>query len=367
MSAPAQTDNSPLSGTMTAYRFVPGKTEPVRDTLPIPTPDADEVLVKILAAGVCHSDVHLFMLSPIKPFHPHTYTLGHEGAGTIVCLGEKVAADPTLSQRFALGTYVAINPVNACQSPKCDSCSRGLENACYTFPKVGLNMDGSWADYVKVRPNAIVPVPGNDPQSPRLLPGVVAAATDAVLTPWHAIMKTGGIKPEDTLLIVGCGGLGLNAIQIAKRVLGVRTVIASDIREDSLALARESGADHAAAPTALRALFKEQKVRPDVVLDLVGKQETLDLAIALLRIGGKIVWVGLGDGTVTFRPLALGQKQISIQPSFGGDNASLEECLAAIAEGKLTPSVEERPMSDCAAVLHGLEKGEIRARVALIP
>ncbi|KAI9062872.1 alcohol dehydogenase [Trametes sanguinea] len=342
-------------------------TEPVRDSIPSPYPDADEVLVKVLAAGVCHSDVHLFMRSTTKPFHPHVYTLGHEGAGTIVSLGDKVAADPALSKRFALGTYVAINPVNACHSPQCDSCSRGFENACYTFPKVGLNMDGSWAEYVKVRPDAIVPVPENDPQNPRLQPGVVAAATDAVLTSWHAIMKTGAIKPDETLLIVGCGGLGLNAIQIAKRVLGVRTVIASDIREDSLVLARESGADHAAAPTALRALLKEQGVRPDVVLDLVGKQETLDLAIGLLRVGGRIVWVGLGDAAVSFRPLFLGQKQISIHPSLGGDNASLEDCLGAIAEGKLTPSVEERPMSECAAVLHGLEKGEIRARVALIP
>ncbi|CDO72525.1 hypothetical protein BN946_scf184983.g8 [Trametes cinnabarina] len=221
-------------------------------------------------------------------------------------------------------------------------------------------------DYVKVRTAALVPVPGTI-QGPRLPPCVVASATDAVSTPWRALLKTGVVKPEDTLLVVGCGGLGHNAIQIAKHILGVRTLIASDIRQESLQLARESGADLVAVPKELKALFKEKKLRPDVVVDVVGKQDTFDLAVSLLRIGGKILVMGLGDATICFQPLILAQKQITVQTSFAAANEDLEQSLAAIAAGKIKPKVEERPLNDCGAVIQGLEKGEIRARVALIP
>ncbi|KAI0329416.1 alcohol dehydogenase [Cubamyces sp. BRFM 1775] len=355
------------SGTMTAYRFVPGKAEPQKEVVPIPTPGPDEVLVKILAAGVCHSDCHLLEPPPSYPTIPYSYTLGHEGAGVVAALGEKVAKDPEASRRFAIGTYVAVLTTNACGSPECDSCSRGLPNLCFSVPKLGIGVDGCWAEYIKARASTIVPVPGNDPSDARLAPGIVAAATDAVLTPWHALTRVAEVKRGQNLVIFGCGGLGLNAIQIAKNVLGAGTVIASDIKPESLAVARKVGADFAVKPSDVKALLAERRILVDVVVDVVGVQSTVDVGVDILRPAGTLLVVGLGAEKVELRLLTAAMKQLVVQMTFGGDCRDLEECLDAIAAGKVKPEVEERPMDECGKVVCGLAKGEIRARVALMP
>ncbi|KAI0633224.1 alcohol dehydogenase [Trametes polyzona] len=349
---------------MTAYRFVPGLNEPQRTILPIPTPGPDEVLVKVLASGVCHSDVHLLDWSESRPFVPYSYTLGHEGAGIITRLGARVAAT---KPGLAVGTYVAVLTTNACESPECDRCSRGLANVCFSRPMLGISADGSWADYVVADARTVVPVPGNDPASARLPPAVVAAATDAVMTPWHALKRAAGVKPGQTVLILGCGGLGINTIQIAKNVLGVGVVVVSDIRQESLSLARKLGADHAATPEKLKGLLEEKGIKVDVAVDLVGKQSTLDAATDLVRSGGTVVLIGLGDDAVAINPLVLTTKQLSIVGSFGGDSQDLQECLQAVDEGKVRPEVEERPMDECAQVVKDLAAGAIRTRIALVP
>lgn len=98
MADPTRTDDL-SSETMTAWRIAPGVKEPQRTTLPVPTPGPDEVLVKVLASGVCHSDVHLLRWSDSRPFSPNTHTLGHESAGTVVRLGSAVAADTALIRK----------------------------------------------------------------------------------------------------------------------------------------------------------------------------------------------------------------------------------------------------------------------------
>ncbi|KAI0630383.1 GroES-like protein [Trametes polyzona] len=355
---------------MVAYRFVPGLKEPQRQTVPVPTPGPDEVLVKVLAAGVCHSDVRILEKSDTQPFITYPSTLGHEGAGIIVRLGDRAASDITAgsSPRLAVGTYVAVLFTNACDGPvKCPRCSAGLANVCFSRPMVGLGVDGNWAEYVVARACTVVPVPGNDPTHPRLRPAVVAVATDAVLTPWHALQSVAEVRRGQTVLVIGCGGLGSNAIQIAKHALGAATVIASDVREDSLALARRLGADYAVPPAQLKALRDGERLTIDVVVDVVGIQATVDAAVELAKAGGKIVLVGLGHDTLTISPLDVGVKQLSILGTFGGDCRDLAECLSAIGEGKLTPEVVERPLDECVQVVKELAAGRIRARVALIP
>ncbi|KAH9892598.1 alcohol dehydogenase [Cubamyces lactineus] len=364
---PPQANSAASPEVMTAYRFVPGKTEPQKEIVPIPVPGPDEVLVKILAAGVCHSDCHLLEASPSTPHFPTTYTLGHEGAGIVVAHGEQVANDPDASRRVAIGTYVAVLLTNACESQECDCCSRGLANICFTPPMLGLGADGCWAEFVKARASTIVPVPGNNPDDARLTPGVVAAATDAVMTPWRALKRVAEVKPGQTVVILGCGGLGLNAVQIAKIVLGAGTVIACDVRPESLAIAHEVGADYAIKPDSVKALLADKNILVDVVLDLVGIQPTVDAATDMLRPGGTLILVGLGAPGITMSPLALTMKQLVVKGSFGGEYRDLEECLDAIAAGKVKPKVEERPMDECGKVVHGLTKGQIRARVALVP
>ncbi|KAL7284101.1 hypothetical protein ACG7TL_001381 [Trametes sanguinea] len=361
------TNSSLSSDTMVAYRFVPGKTEPQRTVVPIPTPAADEVLIKVLAAGVCHSDVHLLEASATQPLLPGTYIMGHEGAGIVVSHGRDVAADPNNARRLAIGTYVAVCLTNACGARECDACGRGFANVCFNEPMIGLGVDGCWAEYVKVRAISVVPVPGNNPKDSRMAPGIVAAATDAVMTPYHALKRAAGLEPGQTVVIIGCGGLGINAIQVAKNVLRAGTVVASDLRATSLSIARNVGADYAVRPDELKALLEEKSLRVDVVLDLVGQQSTVDVATDIVRIGGTIVLVGLGSPTVGFSPLLSTMKQTTIKGSFGGDYDDLKECLDAIAEGRVRPQVEERPMEECGQVIHDLAEGKIRSRVALVP
>ncbi|CDO73696.1 hypothetical protein BN946_scf185015.g24 [Trametes cinnabarina] len=361
----AQSTNAPPSGTMVAYRLVPGKTEPQRTVVPIPTPAADEVLIKVLAAGVCHSDVHVLEASATQPIIPGSFILGHEGAGIVVSHGEGL--NPAHARRLAVGMYVAICLTNACDRPECDACSRGLANVCFESLMIGLGMDGCWAEYVKARASTVVPVPGNNPQDPRLTPGIVAAATDAVMSPYHALKTAGEVKPGQTVVIIGCGGLGINAIQIAKNILRAGTVVAVDLRADNLAIAREVGADHAVTPDALLAMVTGRNLRVDVVLDLVGVQSTVDAATGIVRVGGIVVLLGLGAPTVAISPLPSTMKQLTIKASFGGNCKDLQECLDAIAQGKIRPQVEARPMDECSHVIHGLAEGKIRARVALIP
>ncbi|KAI0775744.1 alcohol dehydogenase [Trametes elegans] len=352
---------------MVAYRFIPGNKQPQREVVPVPTPNPNEVLVKVLAAGVCHSDLHLLDWSDTRPFAPQAHTLGHEGAGIVVQLGSALAADPSSARRLAAGTYVAVLTTNPCEQPDCDACSRGYENVCWTWPMVGLGIDGCWAEYVAASASTVVPVPGNNPKDPRLSPGVVAVATDAVLTPWHALTRAAGLRKGQTVLILGCGGLGSNAIQIAKHALGAAVVVGSDVRLKSLELARSVGADYAVLPGELRALLAEKKLTVDVVMDLVGKQPTVDAAMELVRIGGTVLLVGLGADAVGISPLATTTRQLTVKGSFGGNCQSLAECLQMIAEGKIKPEVEGRPLYECVDVVQALAEGKIRSRVALIP
>lgn len=357
----------PNSGTMIAYRFIPGLKEPQRQIVPVPIPGPDEVLIKVLAAGLCHSDIHILDESDTTPLAPHPFTLGHEGAGVISRLGDAVASNPASAQRLAVGTYVAVLLTNACDTPKCARCGSGLENVCFSRHLLGLGADGSWAEYVVARAYTVVPVPGNNPRHPRLTPAVVAVATDAVLTPWHALKKVGRVRPGQTVLVIGCGGLGSNAIQIAKHALGAAVVVATDIREDSLALARKIGADYAVPPAELKTLRDAKGLTIDVVVDVVGIQASMDGAAELAKPGGTVVLIGQGQKSVAISPATMAMKQLTVKGTFVGDYKDLEECLHAIGEGQVVPEVETRAMSDCVQALKELAAGKVRARVALLP
>ncbi|KAJ8487415.1 hypothetical protein ONZ51_g4182 [Trametes cubensis] len=347
---PPQASSASSPEVMTAYRFVPGKTEPQKEVVPVPVPGPDEVLVKILAAGVCHSDCHLLEASPSNPHFPWTYTLGHEGAGIVVAHGEQVANDPK-----------NVPP------PRRRDIRRRAPHERMRVAEVRQLQSRPREQFVKARASTIVPVPGNNPGDARLTPGIVAAATDAVMTPWRALKRVAELKPGQTVVILGCGGLGLNAIQIAKHALDAGTVIASDIKPESLAMAHDVGADYAIKPDSVKALLADKKILVDVVLDLVGIQPTVDSAVDMLRPGGTLLLVGLGAQAVTISSLAMTMKQLLIKGSFGGEYRDLEESLDAIAAGKVKPRVEERLMDECGKVVHGLTKGQIRARVALVP
>ncbi|GJE87707.1 zinc-binding dehydrogenase [Phanerochaete sordida] len=358
---------SAIPATMTAYRYVPSEPNPVAQRIPVPSPTAEQVLVKILAAGVCHSDIGI--LTPGDALNQavpqSTFTLGHEGAGIIVQLGSSVASTyPSLK----VGDYVALWCGEPCDLPSCATCSSGLQNLCVAAKMSagihGLGLEGTWAEYIAVHASSAVPVPASPERVP---PGMACAATDAALSPYHALKTCCGVRAGHTVLCIGLGGLGLNAVGIAKRVLGAARVIGCDTRAPACEDARAAGADYAMGPEALLGFIEQEKLAVDVAIDFVGTQATFDACFAAIRPGGMVHLVGLGANEIAYRPLSMMTKDLTLKTSFWGTRAELAEVLQAIADGLLKPMVTSRPMSQCAEVLDEMRAGKVQARIALVP
>lgn len=215
-----------------------------------------------------------------------------------------------------------------------------------------------------MRASCVVPIPADLQALP---PAIAAVATDAVLTPYHALRTS--VREGQTVLCLGIGGLGLNAVAIAKNCCGASSVVACDIRESTLLQAAGVGADHTAHPDGLLEYLADKKVLVDVnvAVDFVGTQATFDLCFAALRPGGMINIVGIAGRPLQVDPVIIMAKEMTSRVIFWGRKDELVEVLKAIVDGKLKPMVESRPMSECVQVLQELHEGKLNKRVALIP
>ncbi len=248
--------------------------------VPVPVPAPHEVLVKVTAAGICHSDAHYRSGRSGAKAMPRT--LGHEVAGTIAALGAQVT-DRALGERVVLHYNVTCGA--------CDWCTQGHEQFCAECRMLGHHRDGGWAEYIAV--------PARNAVS---LPTAIADAPGATLmcasaTSYHALRKSRLVAGE-RVAIFGAGGLGQSAVQLA-RTMGARQVIAVDMDRDRLARAAAHGADVVDASqgdvvAAVRGATGGRGV--DVALELVGLVETTRQAIAVLAPMGRAVAVGLTAG-----------------------------------------------------------------------
>ncbi|KAI0094259.1 alcohol dehydogenase [Irpex rosettiformis] len=347
---------------MTSYWFDPSSPSPIKKTIPLPVPKEDEVLLKVLAAGICHSDVGLF--DPDDVLHKYlatgTWICGHEGAGEIVSLGSSVN---TTHPSLKVGTYAAVYGPNACFKPDCLACSHGNDNICDKASWYGLGSGGSWADYMVVRADSIVPVPGTPETIP---PSVVAISTDAILTPYHALKHSCNIQPGQTVLMFGVGGLGLHAVSIAKSLLGAR-VVACDLKDTSLEQAKTLGADYISKPADLQAYLAENKIVVDFAVDFVGTQGTFEACYAAIRPAGTIHIAGLMGKELNALPTITMFKDLTLKTAFWGNKSELGEILEALAGEKLKVLVQERPMSEVPQLLRESAAGKIKNRIAVIP
>lgn len=332
---------------MFAARYVPGQKSLSIQCIEVPVPGPEDVVLKVHAAGICHSDLFCLEMSAFS----NSFTMGHEICGSVVSQGSgvKEAFDPSV--------LYAVHGPNPCGH--CAYCRAGDDNLCNDPGRAhtGLGEDGGYAEFVKVKARNIVRVPAG------IAPEVAAVATDAVLTPYHAIRTIGQVTEGTKVLVIGLGGLGMNGLQIAL-ALGAE-VTACDVKESSLEVARAFNPHRVIDSRQLEGQI--DKASFDVVLDFVGLDQTFAQAQAYVRPNGTIVLIGVGHGGVTLSTAAMITYQLRVLGTFWGTHAELEAVYGLIASGKVKPSVETGALKDVNHWLEELHAGRIRSRMVLVP
>lgn len=328
---------------MKAWRFT-GTGRPLEAAEVDPVgPGPGQVRVAVEAAGLCHSDLHV--LDGQFPA-PAPLTLGHEGAGTVEAVGPGVERD-----RAAPGDRVAILGWVPCGG--CATCRVGRPTLCRATERAGLSVDGCFAEYWTGPAEACVPLP----DEVDFVAGAVAV--DAVLTPYHALATVGRLQAGETVAVIGLGGLGLHAVQVAV-ALGAR-VLAADPDESTHAAALAGGADRVVG--AGGALVASS----DLALDCVGVTGSLLDAQLAVRPGGRSVVVGLATMQGPLLSVRLAVDETAVLGSFWGSHDELRAVLALVAAGRVRPVVEVHPLDDLPAQVERLRRGEVLGRVALTP
>lgn len=274
-----------------------GSEQPLQiDDIPTPEPGPGEILVKVAACGVCHTDLH-YLDHGVPTFKKPPLILGHEISGTIAVLGPQVSG-------WRDGDPVLLPAVYGCG--QCRMCREGRENICESMVMFGNNVDGGYAEYVLAPAKDALPMPPSIP----LIEGAIIA--DAITTPYHAVVNRGEIRPGDKVVVFGCGGIGLNIVQVAS-ALGAE-VTAVDVIDSKLELAVELGAAHTMNSSQVERIDKEIRKLTgggaDVAFEAIGLPVTQEQAFASIRTGGRFVVVGfsakpmqLNSGRVMFREL----------------------------------------------------------------
>ena len=271
---------------MKAIRMIgPGKPLELQQ-IPIPSVTEEDVLVRVRAAGICHSDAHYRAGRSSMGMLP--ITLGHEVAGEVERVGAKVT-------NVKAGERVCLHYNISCGD--CDYCKTGNEQFCTTVKMIGHHIDGGYAEYIAVPARNAIPLPDEI----SFEEGATLMCASA--TAFHALRK-GRLKDGETVAVFGVGGLGLSAIQLAK-ALGAVEVYAVDIKLDKLELASEYGAipidaSRVDAVEEIRKLTNGKGV--NVALELIGLQKTMKQTIASLGVMGRAVIVGLSQSPLEVHP-----------------------------------------------------------------
>jgi propanol-preferring alcohol dehydrogenase len=316
---------------------------------PVPEPGPGQVLVRIEASGLCHTDIHAAHGDwPIKPTPP--FVPGHEGVGVVEALGAGVT-------NRAVGERVAIPWLgHACGH--CDHCVSGWETLCEEQQNTGYSVDGGLAEYAVADATYVVPVPDGVSSFD------AAPLTCAGVTTYKAI-KVADIRPAERVAIFGIGGLGHLAVQYA-RLVGA-TVIAVDVDDEKLELARELGADHvinAGLTNPVTAI--EQLGGADVAIVLAVTPSVFEGAFAALRRGGRLVCVGLPpeqDGPMSLPIFPTVLKGISVIGSIVGTRQDLAEVFELHARGRTRVAAESRKLDDVNASIDDVLRGRTTARI----
>jgi propanol-preferring alcohol dehydrogenase len=331
-----------------------------------PKPKDSQILVKVQSVGVCHSDVHVWegyyegisgqQLKTTDRGVKYPLTPGHEIAGIVDSLGEQV-------EGFSKYEKVLVYPWIG--EGMCPACKIGQENLCDKPRSLGIYSDGGYAEYVLVPNYKYLVKIGDDMDT-----DISAPLACAGLTAYGAI-KNANLKPDDNVVIVGTGGLGLMAIQLAKAVTGAR-IIAMDIDDKKLEVAKKEGADiivNSKKEDPVKAIMElTGKLGADAVIDFVNATKTVETDIEFLRRRAKLLLVGLFGGELKLSLVTMPTRAYKIIGSYTGSLEDMVELVSLAKRGVIKQVVSKRfKLNQAGEALQMLKDGKIVGRGVINP
>jgi propanol-preferring alcohol dehydrogenase len=330
-----------------------------------PKPQDNQVLVKVKAVGVCHSDLHLWeggydlgdgqFMKVTDRGVKYPVTPGHEIVGTVEDIGSSVSG-------ISKGDQVLVYPWIGCG--ECPACKVGNENLCDTPKSLGVFQDGGYSDYSLIpHSKYLAKLDGIDPES-------ATSLACSGLTAYTAIKKSNQNSPE-FLVIIGAGGLGLMGVQIAKAITKAK-VICVDLDDQKLETAKEMGADfilNSKDPeTSKKIISICNNKGADSVVDFVNAPPTAKLGLAVLRKRGNLVLVGLFGGSIEMSLVTIPLKSIIIQGAYTGNYTDMVELMDLARKGVINPMISKRYfLDDANTALEDLKARKILGRAVINP
>lgn len=329
-----------------------------------PQPKGTEVLLKVTHCGVCHSDVHIhdgyFDMGggnklDVRAGRKLPFTLGHEIEGEVVAVGPD-ARDAVIGQRFVAYPWIGCG--------ECPTCKRGDEHLCNKPANLGIQVAGGYATHVLVpHPRYLLDYKG-------VPEGLAATYMCSGLTAYSAMKKLGDISPEERVMVVGLGGVGMMGLQFAKALFPAAP-LGADVDDNKLQSARGAGAHEVynpKDPEAIKKVLADTNGGVPAAVDFVGSEASLKFATSIVRKGGQVVVVGLFGGGFSMPIPLFPMRAISIGGSYVGSLDETKEMMELVKVGKIDPiPVSERPLGQGSKTLDDLRNGSVMGRVVLRP
>lgn len=314
-----------------------------------------DVIVRIGAAGVCRTDLHVLEGQwEEKSGVELPYTIGHENAGWVHAIGDAVT-------NVGVGDKVIIHPLMTCGL--CRACRLGDDVHCENNQFPGINTDGGYAEFLRTSARSCVRLDDS------LEPADVAALADAGLTAQHACAKAARLlRPGDVCVVIGAGGLGHIGIQVMKAISSA-TLVVVDRNPDALALAKEIGADHTvlADGSHVDAVLELTGGHgAQAVLDFVGEGGATAEGVAMLRNAGNYYVIGYGEN-INVPTIDIISTEINFVGNLVGSYTDLQDLMVLAAQGKVRLHTAKYKLEDFQQALDDLGAGKVRGRAILIP
>ena len=334
--------------------------------LDISRPVGSQVLIKVESSGVCHSDIHLWeggyqgpggqLLKTTDRGVRYPITPGHEIAGSVDSLGEQ-------AEGFSKNDKVLVYPWIG--EGLCPACRSGEENLCDKPRSIGIYTDGGYAEYVLVPSYRYLVKLGDETDTDTSAPLSCSA-----LTAYGAI-KNSSLKPNDNVVIVGAGGLGLMAIQLAKAITGSR-IIAMDLDDNKLKEAKQNGAANtinSKKEDPVKAVMElTDNMGVDGVIDFVNASKTVETDLQLLRRRAKVVLVGLFGGELKLSLVTMPTRAYRLIGSYTGSITDMIELVSLAKRGVIKPIISNRfKLNQATEALTMLKNGKILGRGIINP